>query len=227
MAGVRLPEASADDVTLVRGNPGMAVLWLDRPAKLNAFRPAAVRALARTVADLDADPACRAVVVAGRGRAFCSGADVDVKDRLMAAERRAFIEDGRALLARFRSSRLVFVAALHGYALGGGLELAMSCDIRLAASDAVLGLPEVTRGHLPGWGGPTLLAALAGRSRALHLLLTGDRVDAATALELGLVDEVTDGDVVAAAVARATRYAQVPPELVSAAKAAVAGTAAP
>lgn len=201
--------------------PGVTVLRLNRPGALNAIRPETVAQLAALLDELESESACRAVVVAGNGRAFCSGADVKVKGALAAADRAEFVATGRRLLARLRQSRLVSVAALHGYVLGGGLELALSCDVRVAADDARFGFPEVGLGHLPGWDGAPLLARVAGAQRATHLLLTGERLDAARAAESGVVDEVVRGDVVEAALGRAARYAEVPADLVAAVLGAV------
>ena len=211
------PPADVLDVQLDPASPpGVAVLRLNRPEKLNAIRPETVARLAALLDEIEADESTRALVVTGAGRAFCSGADVTVKAALTAADRADFVERGRLLLARLRTSRLVSVAALHGYVLGGGLELALSCDVRVAADGTLLGFPEVGLGHLPGWDGGPLLRDVVGPQRAIHLLLTGERLDAGVALATGLVDEVTTGASDEAAIGRAARYAQVPPDLVAA-----------
>ncbi|WP_328912257.1 MULTISPECIES: enoyl-CoA hydratase/isomerase family protein [unclassified Streptomyces] len=205
------PDAAADVEVAADPGTGVAVIRLARPGKLNALRSGAVRELDRVIGVLEADPDCRVLVLAGRGRAFCSGADRGERADFTPDSRRRFIAAGRATLARLRSSPLISVAALHGYVLGGGLELAMSCDLRVADEGTLLGLPEVTLGHLPGWDGPALLSRLVGRGRALDLVLTGERLGASAALAAGLVDEVTpDGTAFAAALDRARRYAAAP-----------------
>jgi enoyl-CoA hydratase len=204
------------------GAAGVATLWLDRPRKLNALGAGLLDALGIAIDVLEVDDAVHAVVLAGRGRAFCTGADIKEQATFDSVDSDRFVARGQALFTRLRASELISVAALHGYVLGGGLELAMSCDVRVASATTQLGQPEVTLGHIPGWGGTQLLPALVGRSRALDLLLTGERVDAARALELGLVDAVVDDeDPAPAARAWVARYAGTPRQAVRALKTAL------
>ncbi len=201
---------------------GTALVQLNRPAKLNAVRAQSLAELQEVIDTIERDPRCRAVVIAGSGRAFCAGADVAEKKGWDAAAKQSFIEGGRALLAQLRHSRVLFIAALHGFVLGGGLELALSCDIRIAAQNAILGFPEVGLGHLPGWDGPPLLARAVGRQRALHLLVTGTKLSAAEAQAIGLIDDtVADAEVVGAAMARAKLYAAAPEAVVGLVKKAI------
>ncbi len=210
------------DVALVPDREaGTALLMLERPDKLNALRFASLEGLEQAWDLLERTPWCRTVVVAGKGRAFCSGADVREKRDYDSARHGEFISRGQHLLARIRDSALVSVAALHGYVLGGGLELALSCDLRVAAPDALLGFPEVGLGHLPGWDGASLLAAAVGRGPALHLLLSGERLDAHAAREVGLVDRVVEGAARGEALALARRYAGAPGPVVESVKAAI------
>lgn len=141
-----------------------------------------------------ADPQCRVIVVAGAGKLFCGGADIADFDRDPALVGRL-----RDLVALVEASEKPIIMAIHGVALGGGLELAMAGHYRIAQANARLGLPEVTLGLLPGAGGTQRLPRLIGTAPALDMMLSGKPIGAARALELGLVDRVVDGDVAQAA----------------------------
>jgi enoyl-CoA hydratase/carnithine racemase len=165
----------------------VAVLTLDRPAKLNAMTPQMTGTLTGYVAELNADPGVRAIVLTGTGRAFCAGSDIGglagYDSAVQFGERPDYCDAIRAL-------RKPVVAAVNGPALGGGLELALGCDIRLAAAGATFAAPEIKLGWIGGGGMSALLAHSIGTSNAALMLLTGDPVDAATALRWGLVSEV-------------------------------------
>jgi enoyl-CoA hydratase/carnithine racemase len=170
---------------------GVATVTLDRPEALNAISTGLAVALAAAVEPLATDPAVRAVVLAGAGdRAFSVGADLKERagfdDHGWFVQREAF----RRGFAAVRRCPLPTVAAVFGYALGGGAELALACDLVVAADDAAFGLPEVRLGLVPAGGGTQLLVRRVGRSAAKDLVLTGRRVDAAEALRLGLADRV-------------------------------------
>jgi enoyl-CoA hydratase len=170
---------------------GVATVTLNRPEVLNAMNDLMRAELTRCFAGLADDDAVRVVVVTGAGeRAFSAGADI-----------REFVEPQPAVRFRERRRRVDFrramdacaqplVAAIRGYALGGGLELALACDIRLAAEDAQLGLTEIDLAIIPGGGGTQRLPRLVGRGKALELILTGMRVSAREALGIGLVERV-------------------------------------
>ena len=165
----------------------VAVLTIDRPAKLNAFTPSMTAALMSHVTHLNEEPEVRAVVLTGTGRAFCAGSDIAGLDDYASpwefGNRPDYCDTIRAL-------RKPVIAAVNGYALGGGLELALGCDIRLAAETATFAAPEIKLGWIGGGGMSALLAHSIGPGNAAVMLLTGDPIDAATALRWGLVSEV-------------------------------------
>ena len=180
---------------LVEVREGVAFVTLDRPTKLNALDAGMVADLDRTFSEVGAEDAVRAVVITGAGdRAFASGADLDHLSRLSEEEARGFSERGQRLLDRIEGLGKPVVAAVNGYALGGGCELALACHLRVAADTAVFGLPQVRLGLVCGHGGTQRLPRLVGKGRALELLLTGGRCDATEALRLGLVNKVVFRD---------------------------------
>lgn len=169
----------------------VAVLTIHRPAKLNAFTPSMTEALISHVTQLNGEPEVRAVVLTGAGRAFCAGSDIaglaDYPSAVEFGNRPDYCDTIRLL-------RQPVIAAVNGHALGGGLELALACDIRLAAEPATFAAPEIKLGWIGGGGMSALLAHSIGTSNAALMLLTGDPVDAATALRWGLVSEVRPAD---------------------------------
>jgi enoyl-CoA hydratase len=190
-------------VHVSRADEGIVRVELDKPP-VNAFDLALVQALAEPVRELAADEAARVVVFSGRGPSLAAGGDI----KWMHA--RTFERDGGSLRTFFRSIQALFddiealpmptIAAVHGMTLGGGLELALACDLRVAAEDASVGFPEATIGLLPAAGGTQRLTEIVGRPRALELLYTGRRVTATEALSLGLVNRVVALEELAAAV---------------------------
>ncbi|MGL6279465.1 MAG: enoyl-CoA hydratase/isomerase family protein [Gaiella sp.] len=172
----------------------VAVVTLDNPP-LNALSTALLTSLQATIDELDADPAVRAIVLRGGGeRAFVAGANIKEFPAL-----RENGDDGpaRALVRvglRIEATSTPVVCAIRGYCLGGGLELAMCCDVRICADDAQLGQPEIKLGLIPGAGGTQRLPRLVGAGRAMLLNLTGEFVDAATAERWGLVERVVPAD---------------------------------
>ena len=165
----------------------VARLTLDRPAKLNALTSEMTAELARHVAAVNDDPGLRAVVVTGTGRAFCAGSDISELDKYPTPWQFGLRTDYGDIL---RALRKPAIAAVNGHALGGGLELALACDIRIAAETASFAAPEIKLGWIGGSGQSALLAHSVGPSNAAVMLLTGDPVDAATALRWGLVSEI-------------------------------------
>jgi len=180
----------------VEQDGGVAVVTIDHPP-VNALSAPLLEELESELERLDADDGVRAIVLKGAGeRAFVAGADISEFPSL----REAASEEGgsargiQKLGARMDAARTPFVAAIHGFCLGGGLELAMCCDIRVAAEAAQLGQPEIKLGLIPGGGGTQRLPRLVGLGRAFLLNLTGDFIDARTAYEWGLVERVVPRD---------------------------------
>lgn len=167
------------------------VLTINRPEALNAVNQEVVAALDAAVDDILADPAVGAVVLTGAGsKAFVAGADISQFPTLDAFGAGEFARRTLAVFRRIETSPKPFIAAVNGFCLGGGMELALSCDIRLASTAARLGQPEVNLGIIPGWGGTQRLTRLVGPGWARQIILSGEMIDAATAQRIGLVNEV-------------------------------------
>ena len=169
----------------------VAVLTLDRPDRLNTLSPDMLDDLIARLDEVEADEGVGAAVVTGAGdKAFSAGADVSLVREATPIEARTFATRGHATADRIEALRTPVVAAVNGYALGGGCELALACDVRVASDRAQIGLPEVTLGIFPGWGGTQRMPRLIGPGKAKELILTGRRVGAEEALALGLVERV-------------------------------------
>jgi enoyl-CoA hydratase/carnithine racemase len=207
----------------VHSHAGVAQIVLDRPAALNALSTALLISLAQACARVAADRDVRAVVLSAAGdRAFCVGADLKERaamtDDQLLAQRPAFRAAFGALLALPQP----VIAAVHGFALGGGCELALSCDVIVADDTAVFGLPETTVGLVPGCGGTQLAARRIGPGRAADLILTGRQVPAAEAERIGLADRlVPAGAAAQRALELARQIAANSPVAVRAAKQAI------
>lgn len=201
---------------------GVATLVLDRPPA-NILDTATARALGAVVGDLAGRGDVRAVVVAGGERIFCGGADIkEMATFAGPAEARAFAEILGAALVALEALPFVSIAAIEGSALGGGLELALACDLRVAADPAMLGLPEVGLGVIPGAGGTQRLPRAVGIDRARELVLSGRRLTAADAHAIGLVHEIVPaGAARERASALARGFAAGPTAAYAAAKAAL------
>jgi enoyl-CoA hydratase len=196
-----------DDVLLHDRVGRIHVATLNRPAKGNALNQPLIDALDALAAHLEDHAEVGALVITGAGeKAFSAGADVSELAGLDRDSAREQMRRGQAVFDRLERLPVVVVAALNGFALGGGLELAMAADLRFATPSAQLGQPEITLANLPGWGGTQRLPRLVGRGIAAELILTGDRIGADRAYELGLVNHVV-ADPLAAAVEMATRIA--------------------
>ncbi|MBN2573958.1 MAG: enoyl-CoA hydratase/isomerase family protein [Deltaproteobacteria bacterium] len=179
------------ELVLVERVGTAAWLFLNRPEARNALSCGLVAALRAELAVLAALPEVTAVVLSGAGgRAFCAGADLTERLNMDLDETRAFLDDLGTLVRAVEDFPAPVIAAISGAALGGGFELALAADIRLADESAVLGLPEVRVGIVPGAGGTQRLSRLCGIATAKELILTGRKIDATTALRLGLVSKV-------------------------------------
>jgi enoyl-CoA hydratase len=217
-------ERSLVRVAFPAGDPardGVALVTLDRREARNALSFALLADLDEVLAVLDDDDSCRAIVITGAGeRAFAAGADI--RDLAGSTREQLRREDPFAAVDRVGRLRTPVIAAVRGYALGGGCELAMACDIVVAGDDAVFGQPELSIGVIPGAGGTQRLARAVGRARAMDLVLTGRQVRADEAERLGIVSLVVPAaDVLETALDRAAAITAQPVEAVRAAKAAV------
>jgi len=187
--------SSTFDTLRVEIRGAAAIVILSRPHALNALTHRALEELRDACAMLRDDPAVRGLVVTGDGdQAFAAGADIKEiadADAVQAARMTRF---GQSVFEFVEHLGKPVVAAVNGLALGGGCELAMACTLRLASPRASFGQPEIKLGLIPGYGGTQRLARLVGKSAALQLILTGASIDAATALRIGLVDELVDAD---------------------------------
>ncbi|MES2180085.1 MAG: enoyl-CoA hydratase-related protein [Gemmatimonadota bacterium] len=168
----------------------IATITVNRPDKLNALNDALMLELGRAVMEARRDPAVGAILLTGAGRAFVAGADIGELVDQSATAGKARAERGQRTFRLFETSPKPTLAAVNGFALGGGCELAMACHIRIASEKAKFGQPEVKLGIVPGYGGTQRLPRLVGKGRALQLLLTGEMIDAAEAYRIGLVNRV-------------------------------------
>ena len=198
---------------------GYLLLTIDHPPA-NAISRAVIAGLRDGIQRTHDDPGLRCVVITGSGtRFFAAGADIK-EFREAGGEA---ISEGQRLTLEIEGLRVPVIAAVNGIALGGGCEIALACDIRIAARSARFGQPEINLGIIPGWGGTQRLPRLIGRSRAMPLLYTGEQISAEQALEWGLVSQVVDpGELEQAAAALASAIASKAPLAVAATKAAVA-----
>lgn len=191
----------------LRQDGPFAVVTLNRPDALNALSFAIIRDIEAAI-DQAASLDIRALIFTGAGeKAFCAGADIKELMGRSVMEERAGAELGQRVFARLDGFKVPSIAAINGYAFGGGLELAMACTFRVAGPKAKMGLPEIKLGLIPGYGGTQRLPRLIGEARALELIMTGRTVGAEEALRIGLVHRVAEGDVLEAAKALAGEFA--------------------
>ncbi|MBI2912264.1 MAG: enoyl-CoA hydratase/isomerase family protein, partial [Chloroflexi bacterium] len=201
-----------------------ATLTFNRPAALNAMNQTMLSELEQAIDELASDQAVRAVIVTGSGaRAFVAGADIrELRAIEGSPAGEAFARAGHRVLGKVSGMDKPTIAAINGFALGGGCEVALSCDVRIAAENARIGLPEIRLGIIPGWGGTQIMPRLLGSGRAALLILSGEPVDAAEAYRIGLVDRVVPGDqLLEEALRLAAALAERPPLSVRAAKRAM------
>ena len=169
----------------------VSTVTVNRPEVLNALDTGLLDELLHTLVDLGGDPSVGVIIVTGAGdRSFIAGADIKEMDGKTPLEARAYSELGQEIAHKLETMRKPTIAAVNGYALGGGCEIALACDIRLASTNAQFGQPEINLGIIPGWGGTQRLARATNIGYAKELILTGRMVDSAEALERGLVQHV-------------------------------------
>jgi len=205
---------------------GVGTITLDRPGKLNAFAGSMREEFAEAVRSMAADDAVRAVVITGAGRAFSAGADIgymrELLERHDTAGFTALVEAGRTVVTAIRETPKPVIASINGPAAGGGANVALACDIRIASDRASIGQTFSRIGLHPDWGGTFFLPRLVGPSRALDLVFTGRMVDADEAMRIGLFDRVVPhGDLAAETAALADAFAAGPPRALALAKRAI------
>lgn len=181
---------------LVTTENNICVITVNRPDKLNALNKTVIEELSAAIDEVNNNPDIKAAIITGAGpKAFVAGADISEFASLDAAGGEALARKGQEnVFSKIENSNKPIIAAVNGFALGGGCELAMACHFRLAADNAKFGQPEVNLGLLPGYGGTQRLVQLIGKGRAIELLITGNMIDAGTALQYGLVNHVTAAD---------------------------------
>lgn len=170
-----------------------STLWiiLNRAHRLNAFNEVLIEELSDALDTAEKDPSVKCVVITGEGdRAFSAGADVTMFSKATPVKAEEFSRAGQKAFGKIEEMSKPVIAAINGYALGGGLELAMACDFRVAAEHAELGNPEITLGLIPGWGGTQRLVRLIGLPRAKEIIMLGTRLKAEEALKIGLVNKI-------------------------------------
>jgi len=172
----------------------IAMVTVNRPDKLNALNNKVISELGDAIDALRGDRDVGGIVLTGAGRAFVAGADISELEQVAGGSAEALAKRGQSVFNRFETSPKPTIAAVNGFALGGGCELAMACHVRIASENAKFGQPEVKLGLIPGYGGTQRLPRLVGKGRALQLLLTGEMIDAQEALRIGLVNRVVAAD---------------------------------
>jgi enoyl-CoA hydratase/carnithine racemase len=184
-----------DKVLLVEKQDGVAVLTLNRPEVMNSFNFAMLHALKEQIDAIGFDQGIRVIIITGSGRkAFCAGADLKERADLNELQVKEFIFTIRNLFTSIEYLNKPVIAAINGVALGGGAELCLACDIRIAAMNASMGLTETRLAIIPGAGGTQRLPRLIGRGKAKELIFTGRRVDAREALQIGLVNQIYENE---------------------------------
>jgi enoyl-CoA hydratase len=200
----------------------IATITMNRPEAMNALNEKVLRELGEAIAQVHADPDVRAVIITGEGPAFVAGADIRAMLAKSLIEIREFTGLGQRVMSAIEGLEKPVIAAINGFALGGGLELALACDIRLASTEARMGFPEVGLGIFPGFGGTQRATRLIGKGRACELIFTGDQISAEVAASIGLVNRVVPPQELMAEARRlAERIARQGPIAVARAKAAI------
>ncbi|HAH54191.1 MAG TPA: enoyl-CoA hydratase [Flavobacterium sp.] len=208
---------TADNIILEH-EKGIATLYINRPEKLNALNKATIQELHEALKMVDENPEVRVIIITGTGeKAFVAGADIAEFAHFSAQEGSKLAAQGQQLLFDYiEKMKTPVIAAINGFALGGGLELAMACHFRIASENAKMGLPETSLGVIPGYGGTQRLAQLVGKGRAMEMILTAGMIDADTAKKYGLVNHVVpQEDLFSAYMTIATRIMKNSPIAIS------------
>ena len=179
---------------IVKKQDNICTVKINNPEALNALNSTILKELDAAFTAIGEDDDIDVVILTGEGRSFVAGADISQMSTLNAVEGKAFGELGAAVFRRIELLNKVVIAAVNGFALGGGCELAMACDIRIASKKAFLGSPEISLAVIPGWGGTQRLPRLVGVSKAKQLMFTGEKISAEEAYRIGLVDELSEPD---------------------------------
>ena len=178
---------------LIKKSEGIGIITINRPQALNALNSEVYQELLTAVQDMEADDEIKAVIITGAGgKAFVAGADIAEMRNMNVPEAAEFVKLGNTAFSRIEDLAKPVIAAVEGFALGGGCELAMACDIRVAGSKAKFGVPEITLGIMPGNGGTQRLPRIVGKAKALEMIWTGTPIGAEEALNIGLVSYVTE-----------------------------------
>ncbi len=178
---------------LLEKKDGVGILKINRPNVLNALNKDTIVELSKAVDELESDEKIKVAILTGAGeKAFIAGADIKQMSEMTPLEAKEFSELGHGLLNKIENSRITFIAAVNGFALGGGCETLMACDIVIAAKNAIIGQPEINLGISPGFGGTQRLPRLVGKMKGKELLLTGRNINAEEAYEIGLVNKIVD-----------------------------------
>lgn len=179
---------------VIEKKDGIGTIKINRPQVLNALNKDTILELSKAVEELEKDKKIKVAILTGEGKAFIAGADIKQMSSMTPLEAKEFAEMGHGLLMKIENSRLPFIAAVNGYALGGGCEVLMACDICIAAKGAKIGQPEINLGIHPGFGGTQRMPRLVSRMKAKELLLTGRNIDADEACGIGLVNRVVEDE---------------------------------
>jgi 3-hydroxypropionyl-coenzyme A dehydratase len=171
----------------------IAIIRINRPEALNAINTDVIAELSRTIDIVSVDDSIKAIIITGAGeRSFCAGADIAYMANIDPLKAEKYASSAQTVLNKIERLEKPVIAAINGFALGGGCELAMVCDIRIASSNAKIGQPEVTIGIPPGWGGTQRLSRIVGPAKAKELIFTGKMITAHEAAEIGLINKVVD-----------------------------------
>jgi enoyl-CoA hydratase/3-hydroxyacyl-CoA dehydrogenase len=206
----------------VRKENRIAWIVLNRPERLNAISPEMIDEISRTIEELETDESVRVIVITGSGRAFSAGADITAFTNANPVNAYIYSKRFQEALNKIETIPKPVIAAINGYALGGGLELAMACDLRIASENAVLGQPEINLGLIPGAGGTQRLTRIVGVGRAKEIVMLGDQIPAKEAERIGLVNRVVPHNMLENEVrALASKLAEKPPIAIMMSKAAI------